>query len=91
MSESRPNQTNQAGMAILAIVVLFGALFLGVGGFIWTRIRAEQARRVEEVMRMMEVQARQEAEMQNQRAEASKAALDGAKERVEESATAETP
>jgi uncharacterized protein HemX len=89
MSESRSNQTSQAGMAILAIVVLIGALFLGVGGVVWFRVRAQRAA-VEEAM-MMEAQARYEAEAQRQRADAAQSALDAAKERAEEPVPAETP
>jgi outer membrane protein assembly factor BamB len=69
MSESRSSQTDQAGMAILASVVLFGLLFAGVGGFAWISVRAERARTTAEMMRME--QARYEAEAQRERAEAA--------------------
>jgi uncharacterized protein HemX len=48
MSESRPNQAGQSGLAILFIVVLFGALFLGAGGLTWVWIRAARAERAAE-------------------------------------------
>ncbi len=53
MSQSRPNQASQTGMAVLAIVVLFGALFLGLGGWTWVRVRAERAA-AEQAMQMAE-------------------------------------
>ena len=89
MSESRSNQANKAGMAILAIVVLFGLLFIGVGGVFWMRFSAQRAG-VEEAIRMEE-QAHYEAEAQHRRAEAAQADLGAAKERSEETAPAETP
>jgi uncharacterized protein HemX len=49
MPESRSNHPCQTGMAVLVIVVLFGALFLGAGGLIWVWIRAERAQRAAEV------------------------------------------
>jgi uncharacterized protein HemX len=49
MSESRPNQAGQAGMAVLIIVILIGGLFLGAGGLTWMWIRAAHAQRAAEV------------------------------------------
>jgi hypothetical protein len=69
MSESRSNQPGQAGMAILIIVVLFGGLFLGGGGLVWVRVRAQRAA-VEDAMRMAE-QARYQEELARERAAAA--------------------
>ena len=41
MSDSRSSETDQAGTAVLATIVLFGLLFAGVGAFAWVRVRAE--------------------------------------------------
>lgn len=68
MSESRSSQTDQTGMAILVTVVLFGLLFVGVGGFAWVHVRAERARATAEMAQME--QARYEAEAQRRRGEA---------------------
>jgi uncharacterized protein HemX len=87
MSEPRTNQTSQVATAILAIVVLLGAMVLGVGGLTWMRVRAARAA-AEDAMRMAE-QARFEAEAQQQRAAAAEAALDAAKARVEKPVPAE--
>jgi hypothetical protein len=84
MSESHSNRTDQMGMAILA-VVLFGLLFMGVGASGWFYLRAERARRVEQVLRME--QARYEAEAQCQRAEAVLADRNVTNEQAEESMT----
>ena len=56
MAESRPNQAGQTGMAVLIIVILFGMLFLGVGGMSWLRVRAVRAERaaVEDARRIAE-------------------------------------
>jgi uncharacterized protein HemX len=69
MSESRSNQANQAGMAILIIVILFGLLFVGAGGLVWVRMRAQRAA-AEDAMRMAE-QARYEQELARERADAA--------------------
>jgi len=79
MAESRSNQTGQTGMAILIIVVLFGALFLGAGGLVWVRIRSEQVRRAAEVeAQYQEHFARDQAEAATRMAEEARNA-----ERVE--------
>lgn len=65
MSESRSSQSDQAGLAALATVVLFGLLFAGVGAFAWMRVRAERARAAADVMQMG--RARYQAEAQRQR------------------------
>lgn len=89
MSEPHSNRSDQMGMAILA-VVLFGLLFMGVGAAGWFYVRAERARRIEQVLRME--QARYEAEAQRQRAETSQKDLDSLKEtQAEESRPVETP
>jgi uncharacterized protein HemX len=72
MSESRSNQANQAsqaGMAILIIVILFGLLFVGAGGLVWVRMRAQRAA-AEDAMRMAE-QALYQQEHARERADAA--------------------
>jgi uncharacterized protein HemX len=75
MSESRSNQANQAsqasqaGMAILIIVILFGLLFMGAGGLVWVRMRAQRAA-AEDAMRMAE-QARYQQELAREQADAA--------------------
>jgi uncharacterized protein HemX len=70
MSESR-SQSNQAAMAVLMVVILFGALFVGFGGWVWMRMRAQRAE-AEQAMRMAE-QARYQELLLRQRVEAEHA------------------
>ncbi len=69
MSEPRSNQASQAGMAILIIVILFGLLFVGAGGLVWVRMRAQRAA-AEDAMRMAE-QARYQQELAREQADAA--------------------
>jgi uncharacterized protein HemX len=70
MSESQHNQPCQTGMAVLVIVVLFGALFVGAGGLLWARIRTQQAVRELEAVRMA-MEAREQEQAARQRAKAT--------------------
>ena len=71
MSDSRSSETDQAGTAVLATIVLFGLLFAGVGAFAWVRVRAERARATAEMAQVE--QRRYEAEAQRRCADVAQA------------------